>query len=40
MALGPVAAGVDVQPGEQLLAALEQLLQRIEEQALAEPAGA
>ena len=39
MALGPVVAGVDVQPHEQLLAALEQFLQCIQEQALAEPAG-
>ena len=36
MALRPVVAGMDVQPREQLLAALEQLLQRVQEQALAE----
>ena len=36
MAFRPVVAGVDVQPREQLLAALEQLLQRVQEQALAE----
>ena len=40
MALGPVVAGVDVQPREQFFAALEQLLQRVQEQALAESAGA
>ena len=40
MALGPVVAVVDVQPSEQFLAAFEQLLQRIQGQALAEPAGA
>ena len=40
MALRPVVAGVDVQALEQVLAAFEQFLERIQEQALAEPAGA
>ena len=40
MALRPVVAGVDVQAREQLLAALEQFLQGVQEQALAESAGA
>ena len=38
MALRPVVARMDVEALEQLLAAFEQLLQRVEEQALAEPA--
>ena len=37
MALRPVVTVVEVQPREQLLVALEQLLQRVQEQALAEP---
>ena len=37
MPLRPVVAVVDVEPREQLLVALEQLLQRVQEQALAEP---
>ena len=37
MAFRPVVAAVDVQPREQRLVALEQLLQRVQEQALAEP---
>ena len=37
MALRPLVAAVDVEPREQLLAALEQLLQGVQEQALAEP---
>ena len=40
MALGPVVAGVDVQTREQFFVALEQLLQRVQKQALAEAAGA
>ena len=37
MALRPVVAVVDVQPLEQRLVALEELLQRVQEQTLAEP---
>ena len=37
MAHGPVPLAVDVEPGEQCLVAFEQLLQRVQQQALAEP---
>ena len=37
MPLGPIVAVVDVEPCEQRLVALEQLLQRVQKQALAEP---